>query len=37
MTWSSKVVRLCLAIGVLGALALASGANFTDFLFWLWW
>ncbi len=36
MTWSSKVVRIALAVGMLGALALASGANFTDgFVFWL--
>jgi hypothetical protein len=37
MTWSNKLVRVALAVGMLGALALASGANFTDYFFWLWW
>ena len=30
MTWSSKFVRIVLAVGVLGALALAAGANYID-------
>jgi hypothetical protein len=38
MTWSTKVVRVALAIGVAGAVALASGANYVDqWLWWLWW
>jgi hypothetical protein len=37
MTWSSRVVRVALAIGVVGAVALASGANFVDILWWFWW
>jgi hypothetical protein len=37
MTWSSKVVRVALAIGVLGALALASGANFVEYGGWWFW
>jgi hypothetical protein len=37
MTWKSKVVRVLLVVGVVGALALASGANFLDYgYFWLW-
>jgi hypothetical protein len=37
MTWSSKAIRVVLAVGMLGALALASGANFTDFsCYWFW-
>jgi hypothetical protein len=37
MTWHNKVVRLVLAVAVLGALALAMGANYldiSDFGFW---
>lgn len=38
MTWTSKVVRVALAIGVVGALALASGANWVDqYLWWILW
>jgi hypothetical protein len=37
MTWGSKTVRIVLAVGFLGALALASGANFIEGLFWFWW
>jgi hypothetical protein len=33
MTWSYKAVRVALAVGVVGALALAAGANFIDYLF----
>jgi hypothetical protein len=37
MTWGSKVIRVVVAVGVLGALALASGANFVELWFWGWW
>jgi len=30
MTWNSKLVRLVLVAGVLGALALSFGANYVD-------
>jgi hypothetical protein len=30
MTWKSKFVRVVLVVGVLGALALAFGANFVE-------
>jgi hypothetical protein len=37
MTWNSKLFRLVLVVGVLGALALALGANYVDFVdFWSW-
>ena len=37
MTWNSKIVRIAFVVGVLGALALAAGANFMDYSdFWLW-
>lgn len=37
MTWQIKLVRMALAVGVVGVLALASGANFIDFsFFWSW-
>jgi hypothetical protein len=35
MTWTNRVVRIALAVGVVGALALASGANMVES--WLWW
>jgi hypothetical protein len=37
MTWNSKVGRVVLVGGLLGAMALASGANFIEWLSWLWW
>jgi hypothetical protein len=37
MTWGAKAIRVALAVGVLGALALASGANFIELWFWGWW
>jgi hypothetical protein len=37
MTWTSKVVRVALAISVVGALALAMGANFYDGWWWIFW
>jgi len=37
MTWTSKVVRIALAIGFVGAVALASGANFVDLWWFGWW
>ncbi len=37
MTWGAKAIRVGLAVGVLGALALASGANFIELWFWGWW
>lgn len=37
MTWSSKIVRLIIVVGVLGAIALATSANFMDFGdYWFW-
>ena len=37
MTWSSKVIRVVLAVGVLGAVVLAVGANYLDFGgYWFW-
>jgi hypothetical protein len=37
MTWKTRIVRVAFAVGVLGALALAAGANFMDFGdYWLW-
>jgi hypothetical protein len=37
MTWNSRIVRVLLVVGVLGALALASSANFLDCAnYWLW-
>jgi hypothetical protein len=37
MTWSSKLIRVALVVGILGALALAVGANFTDYGdYWFW-
>jgi hypothetical protein len=37
MTWNIKVFRVVFALGVVGALALASGANFIDFWAWFGW
>ena len=34
MTWRRKVWGVVLAVLFLGALAMASGANWTDALFW---
>jgi len=38
MTWTNRVVRIALAVGIVGALALASGANLVEgwwwFLYW---
>jgi hypothetical protein len=37
MTWHNRVIRLVLVVGVLGALALALGANYLDagdYFFW---
>jgi hypothetical protein len=35
MTWGNRIVRIALVVGVLGALALASGANYVEgLLFW---
>ena len=31
MTWNSKLIRLVLVVGVVGALALAFAANYVDF------
>ncbi len=36
MTWGIKAVRVALVVGMLGALALAFGANFVDALWWGW-
>jgi hypothetical protein len=38
MTWHNKIVRVAFAVGVLGAIALAAGANFVDELsaYWYW-
>jgi hypothetical protein len=30
MTWQYRMVRVLFALGVLGALAMASGANFVE-------
>jgi hypothetical protein len=35
MTWH-KVQRVAFSMVVVGALAMASGANYLDFLRWLW-
>ena len=35
MTWGVKIQRLAFALVVIGALALASGANWVDLLDWL--
>jgi hypothetical protein len=37
MTWNNKLVRVVVALGVVGGLAIASGANFIDFWFWFGW
>jgi len=37
MTWTNRVVRIGLVVGVVGALAMAAGANYIDFLFWWFW
>jgi hypothetical protein len=37
MTWQTKVVRVVFVVGVLAGLALASGANFVEFLCFWWW
>ena len=36
MTWRIKVVQVVFAVGVLAALALASGADFVDAVWWCW-
>jgi hypothetical protein len=37
MTWNSRIVRVAFAVAVLGALALAAGANFVDLNdYWFW-
>jgi hypothetical protein len=36
MTWSNKFVRIALIVGVLGALALAAGADWVDGSFFGW-
>jgi len=36
MTWRIKVVQVVFAVGVLAALALASGADFVEFGWWFW-
>jgi hypothetical protein len=35
MTWQLKVQRVAFAIAVVGALAMASGANWVELLRWL--
>ena len=37
MTWHNRIVRVVFAVGVLGAIALAAGANFIDAGAYLWW
>ncbi len=37
MTWQLKVQRVAFAMVVVGALAMASGANYLDYFYnWLW-
>jgi hypothetical protein len=36
MTWKTKVQRVTFAVAVVGALAMASGANWIDWFRWLW-
>ncbi len=37
MTWHNRIVRVAFAVGVLGAIALAAGANYVDFgAYWFW-
>jgi len=37
MTWNNRIVRVAFAVAVLGALALAAGANFVDLSdYWFW-
>lgn len=36
MTWKTKVQRVTFAVVVVGALAMASGANWIDWFSWLW-
>jgi hypothetical protein len=36
MTWRIKVVQVVFAVGVLAALALASGADFIELGWWFW-
>ena len=36
MTWKTKVQRVTFAVVVVGALAMASGANWIDCFRWLW-
>jgi hypothetical protein len=37
MTWGNRIVRVALVVGVLGALAVAAGANYIEFLLFWWW
>jgi hypothetical protein len=37
MTWRFKVQGLVFTLAVLGGLALATGANWTDAISWLFW
>jgi hypothetical protein len=37
MTWQIKVLRVASTVGIISALALASGADFIDFAMRFWW